>query len=217
MIAGGAMAVAPVQCPYCGSNNIKKNGTANNGKQRFLCCNEGCTNKTFVENYTYNAYDPNIRARIFFSIVNGNGMRATARALRIAKDTVTSTLRSLEPLLWYANYDYINAHKNDGIMADVVSVTEAEMEEMWSLAGDKPQQYWLWWAIGLNTGEPLAFHFGTRKHKNLDELSGLLEPFDIKVVTGNENSQTIEREQGSLRTWSSRLIRKGICFSNPSG
>jgi hypothetical protein len=42
-----------------------------------------------VENYTYNAYDPNIRSRIFFSILNGSGMRATARTLRIARDTVT--------------------------------------------------------------------------------------------------------------------------------
>jgi IS1 family transposase len=64
----------------------------------------------------------------------------------------------------------------------------------------------------------LAFHFGTGEYENLDELLGLLSPFDIKVVysdnnfayqsrithsegvTGKENSQKIERKHRSLRT-----------------
>ena len=29
------MVVAPVQCPHCGSDKVKKNGTSKNGKQRF--------------------------------------------------------------------------------------------------------------------------------------------------------------------------------------
>lgn len=225
------MVMAPIKCPHCGSDNVKRNGTSNNGKQRFLCCNESCTHKTFVENYTYNAYDPNIRSRIFFSIVNGSGTRATARTLGIAKDTVTDALRSIEALLWYVNYDYINAHKNSDIDVELVSVNETEMDEMWSFVGNKSHQYWLWWAIDHNTGEPLAFHFGTREHKNLDELLTLLKPFDInivysddnfaykshitdsEVVTGKENTQKIERKHLSLRTWCSRLVRKGIRFS----
>jgi len=225
------MVLTTVKCPHCGSDNVKKNGTAKNGKQRFLCCNENCTHKTFVESYTYNAYDPRIRSRIFYSIVNGSGTRATARTLGIAKDTVTDALRSIEALLWYVNYDYIDNHKDSSIDVEIVSVNEAEMDEMWSFVGDKSQQYWLWWAIDHNTGEPLAFHFGTREHKNLDELLVLLKQFDInivysddnfaykshitrsKVVTGKKNTQKIERKHLSLRTWCSRLVRKGIRFS----
>jgi transposase-like protein len=41
-----------IKCPYCGSGNVKKNGTSKNGKQRFLCGNENCRYKTFVANYT---------------------------------------------------------------------------------------------------------------------------------------------------------------------
>jgi IS1 family transposase/transposase-like protein len=225
------MVLTAVKCPHCGSTNVKKNGTSKNGKQRFLCCNESCTHKTFVEHYTYNAYDPNIRSRIFFSIVNGSGTRATARTLGIAKDTVTDALRSIEALLWYVNYDYLNSHQNEGITVEFVSVNEVEMDEMWSFVGDKSHQYWLWWAIDHSTGEPLAFHFGTREYENLDELLALLSPFDIKivyadnnfayqsrisnseVVTGKENTQKIERKHLSLRTWCSRLVRKGIRFS----
>ena len=224
------MVLAPVKCPHCGSDHVKKNGTSRNGKQRFLCCNEKCSHKTFVENYTHKAYDPNVRSQIFFSIVNGSGTRATARTLGIAKDTVTKALRSIEGLLWYVNYDYLNSHRNDDIKVEFVPVNEVEMDEMWSFVGDKSQQYWLWWAIDHNTGEPLAFHFGTREHKNLDELLALLSPFDItivysdnnfayksrvtgsEVITGKENTQKIERKHLSLRTWCSRLVRKGSAF-----
>jgi insertion element IS1 protein InsB len=36
---------------------------------------------------------------------------------------------------------------------------------------------------------------------------------DSEVVTGKKNTQKIERKHLSLRTWRSRLVRKGIRFS----
>jgi insertion element IS1 protein InsB len=77
----------------------------------------------------------------------------------------------------------------------------------------------------------VAFHFGTREHKNLDELLSLLRLFDINIiysdnnyayrshitgteaVMGKENTQKIERKHRSLRMWCSRLVWKGIRFS----
>jgi insertion element IS1 protein InsB len=38
-------------------------------------------------------------------------------------------------------------------------------------------------------------------------------PAGREVVTGKENTQKIERKHMSLRTWCSRLVRKGIRFS----
>ena len=129
------------------------------------------------------------------------------------------------------NIDYLNAHRGTEIEIELVPVEEVEMDEMWSFVHDKSQQYWLWWAIDHNTGEPLAFTFGTREHKYLDELLKLLAPFDIKIVyaddncayrkkirkskviNGKRNTQKIERKHLSLRTWCSRLVRKGIRFS----
>jgi insertion element IS1 protein InsB len=105
------------------------------------------------------------------------------------------------------------------------------MDEMWSFVHDKSQQEWLWWAIDHNTGEPLAYAFGTREHANLDELRTPLNMFfDIKtvytdgnaayqniteseVIVGKKNTQRIENKHLSLRTWCSRLVRKGIRFS----
>ena len=71
--------------------------------------------------------------------------------------------------------------------SDQIEIEESEMDEMWSFVHDKSQQYWLWWAIDHNTGVPLAYCLGTREHKYLDELLGLLAPFKINVVYSDDN------------------------------
>ena len=102
---------------------------------------------------------------------------------------------------------------------------------MWSFVYSKSNQYWLWWIVDHNTGEPLAYTLGTREHVNLDELRDILNiSFDVHtiytdgnpayknitestVVVGKRNTQRIENKHLSLRTWCSRLVRKGIRFS----
>jgi transposase-like protein len=121
------MVLTLVKCPHCVSDDVTKNGMSMNGKQRFLRGNKKRGHKTFIEHYTNNAYDPNIRSRIFFSIVNGSGTRATARTLGKPEDTVTSALRSIEALLWHVNYDCLN-NRRGGIEVEIVPVNEAGME-----------------------------------------------------------------------------------------
>lgn len=105
------------------------------------------------------------------------------------------------------------------------------MDEMWSFYHDKSHQIWLWWAIDHATNMPLAYTFGTREHKYLDELLSLLKPFNVgtvyadnnyayrdrisseDLVTGKRNTQQIERNHLTLRTRIKRLCRKSICFS----
>lgn len=106
-----------------------------------------------------------------------------------------------------------------------------EMDEMWSFYHDKRHQLWLWWAVDHETNTPLAYVFGTREHKYLDELLELLKPFSTgtvyadnnyaykdrisedKLITGKKNTQKIERNHLTLRTRIKRLARKTICFS----
>lgn len=105
------------------------------------------------------------------------------------------------------------------------------MVEMWSFYHNKSQQIWLWWTVEHTTNTPIAFTFGTRKHKYLDELIELLKPFKIKKVysddnfayqnkidsdileTGKKNTQKIEREHLTLRPRIKCLAREFICFS----
>ena len=105
------------------------------------------------------------------------------------------------------------------------------MDEMWSYYHDKSHQIWLWWAVDHDTNTPLAYVFGSREHKYLDELLELLEPFNLgkvytdgnfayesrideeKHIIGKTNTQKIERNHLTLRTRIKRLSRKTICFS----
>jgi insertion element IS1 protein InsB len=121
------------------------------------------------------------------------------------------------------NREYFETHKN--------IIIRLEMDEMWSFYHDKTHEIWLWWAIDHESSEAIAFWFGRREHGNLDKLLELLKPLNLgKVYTdGNyayyerfssevlvvmkKNRQKIERNHLSLRTWSARLVRKGIRFS----
>jgi IS1 family transposase/transposase-like protein len=225
------MASTQMKCPFCHNDNVIKNGKDENGKQRYKCKNKDCSHSTFVVDYDKNGYDPYIKKQILKMTVNGNGIRAIARTLDISTNTVLSELKKKEDWLNQVNINYIESHRNSHIEADLIFVEEVEMDEMWSFVHDKSQQYWLWWAIDHNTGEPLAYVLGTREHKFLDELLELLNIFDIDIVfsddnfayknhikdslviTGKRNTQKIERKHLSLRTWCSRLVRKGIRFS----
>ena len=80
------------------------------------------------------------------------------------------------------NEEYLLNHGTDKpIQIEISNVLEAEldglsieMDEMWSFCHDKSQQVWLWWAIDHETNTPLAYVFGTREHKYLDELLRLM-------------------------------------------
>ena len=67
------------------------------------------------------------------------------------------------------------------------------MDEMWSYYHDKSHQVWLWWAVDHETNVPLAYTFGTREHKYLDELLALLIPFPIGTVYADNNYAYKER------------------------
>ena len=87
------MVLISVVCPYCSSEKVRKNGRYPNGKQRYLCDNEECSHKTFILEYTYNGNNPKVREAVYEHIVNGTGTRATARLLKISRNTVTALLK----------------------------------------------------------------------------------------------------------------------------
>ena len=123
-----------------------------------------------------------------------------------------------------------NQEKDTTIEIEIRPIA-VEMDEMWSYYHDKSHQLWLWWAVDHETNIPLAYTFGTREHRYLDELLSLLAPFPIgtvyadnnyayqdkipygKLVSGKKNTQKIERDHLTLRTRIKRLCRKTICFS----
>ena len=70
-----------------------KKGKTEQGKQRYLCLNGGCSKRTFILDYTYNGLLPDVKARMVDMAVNGSGIRDTARVLRVSPNTVINELK----------------------------------------------------------------------------------------------------------------------------
>ncbi len=82
-----------VRCPFCNSDKVSKNGHNKTGKQVYNCNNPDCTHHNFVEEYTYKAYEPEVRCKVLKMAVDCTGTRATGHILGISKDTVTAILK----------------------------------------------------------------------------------------------------------------------------
>lgn len=237
------MVYKAVKCPYCGSYDVVCNGKSPTGKQRYMCRNSMCHHKSFQLEYDKNAWIPGVKEKAIEMVMNGGGTRDTGRVLKISKDTVTAILKKTGKVVKQVN-DCFFANRNPDTPVDIdvhnalfnpdeglPEGIEVEMDEMWSYVHDKTQQVWLWWVVEHDSNTPIAFVFGTREYKYLDELLELLKPFNIgkvytdnnyayssripeeKLVIGKKNTQKIERNHLTLRTRIKRLARKTICFS----
>ena len=58
------MVLEPVHCPKCDNIDVVKNGKSSEGKQRYLCRNQECCCRTFIQQYTYRGYLPEVKQQI---------------------------------------------------------------------------------------------------------------------------------------------------------
>jgi transposase-like protein len=87
------MVLIPVICPVCDHDKVSKRGKTENGKQRYICQNSACSVNTFILDYDYNGYLPEVKKKIIDMAVNGSGIRDTARVLDISPTTVIKELK----------------------------------------------------------------------------------------------------------------------------
>ncbi len=87
------MVLEAVLCPDCGSDDVVKHGPSAAGKQRYKCRNADCCRCTFIQRYSYRAYEPEVQAQIAEMALNGSGIRDTARVLKISPTTVIEHLK----------------------------------------------------------------------------------------------------------------------------
>lgn len=92
------MILEPLHCPTCNGIEIIKHGKSAVGKQRYCCQNPKCEKKTFIRDYSYEAYLPQAKQKISDMAVNGSGIRDTARVLGISLNTVIDTLKKVPKL-----------------------------------------------------------------------------------------------------------------------
>lgn len=82
------MALMPVQCPYCQSQQVIKGGQTDTGKQRYRCHNPDCVHQSFLLEPAYKGRLPEIKQHIIDMSLHGRGIRDTARVLTISPTTV---------------------------------------------------------------------------------------------------------------------------------
>ena len=87
------MVLIPVCCPHCDSDQVVKGGTTAAGKQRYLCRNDDCPHRTFLQDYSYRACLPEVKQQMIDRALNGSGIRDTGRVLGVGKDTVVRALK----------------------------------------------------------------------------------------------------------------------------
>lgn len=55
------MVLEPICCPSCNSTNVVKNGKSDEGKQRYRCRNTECSRRSFIREYSYRGYLPDVK------------------------------------------------------------------------------------------------------------------------------------------------------------
>jgi len=90
-----------VRCPFCESSDIRKNGTSKvkgKRKQRYLCCNPECSQKTFSMKYSYNACNPGVKGCLAIIAENPelfekSSIRRISRSFGVSTGTIIATLK----------------------------------------------------------------------------------------------------------------------------
>ena len=87
------MIIQVLHCPNCQGTDIVRHGKTRQGKQRYRCREDSCKGRTFILDYTYAGYSPEVKQQIVDMAMNASGIRDTARVLHISPTTVINELK----------------------------------------------------------------------------------------------------------------------------
>lgn len=83
------MVTQTVTCSHCGSEHLKKNGRAPNGKQRYHC--KAC-NRASLDNPDY-GYSEERKAEVIRAYQERSSMRGVARTFGVSRTTLSTWLK----------------------------------------------------------------------------------------------------------------------------
>lgn len=202
-----------ILCPKCSSDNCIKSGFTLQKKQRFHC--KQC-NVKFLSAYTYHACLSQINNQIVVLLREGLGMRSICRILKIALNTLISRIKKI----------------SNSIKRPIVSEGNSyEVDEIRTYIKKKTSLIWIVYAIERTSKRVVSYAVGNRTNATLSIVIDTVmsrKPFKIftdklkhykylipesihRVIPRATN--TIERNNLTMRTHIKRLNRKTICFS----
>ncbi len=211
-----------MKCPNCDSNNIKKNGSIHNKKQKFQCKDCG---RQFIENPTKKYVTQEQWELVDKLLLEKIPIAGISRVTGIS-----------EPWLQrYINKKYEEIEKAIDIKKKRGPLT-IQCDEMWSFVQNKKNKKWLWFALDVDSREIVGAYIGSRDRSGAQGLWDSLPPvyrqcavtftdfwrayddifpFNRHRSVGKDSGKTsyIERFNLTVRQRVSRLVRKTLSFS----
>jgi len=149
-------------CPQCLAANVVKNGKKSTGEQNYLC--KKCK-KQFQREYVYWGCYKHVKLMVISLLVNGCGVRAIARVLKISTGCVLRTLVKAGELV------NIRPRKNH--------YHKVQVDELYSFVGSKSKKVWIIYAYDVESKEILAMTAGKRSSKQVRDLMKRLVGIEV--------------------------------------
>ena len=208
-------------CTKCDSVDIIKNGTDENGKQKFHCatCGVWATLEPSVP------YTDERKKEILRAYQERPSMRGIERIFKVARQTLARWLKEKSASLPDLS-DTLHEAQDDDIL---------ELDELWSFVLKKSNKRWIWIALCRRTRQIVAYFIGDRSEKSCRELWKRIpecykkchsysdfwdtyqKVFSSKThqSVGKESGETnhVERWNCTLRQRIARFVRKSLSFS----
>ncbi|MDD1422787.1 IS1 family transposase, partial [Dolichospermum sp. ST_sed1] len=216
-----------MKCPRCQSENIIRNGSIHNGKQKYEC--KECK-RQFVENPENKIISSETKALIDRLLYEKIPLAGICRVTGVSETWLQN----------YVNKKYESVPKQVNVSNKKKGRITIQCDEMWSFVGDKSNKQWVWLAIDADTKEIAGCYVGNRDRSGAEGLRESLPPvyrqcavsytdfwssyeeiFPLKrhrpVPKQSGKTSYIERFNNTMRQRISRLVRKTLSFSKKIG
>ncbi len=212
-----------MSCPTCNSDNVIKNGSVHNGKQKLLC--KDCK-RQFVENPVNKIISQETKGLIDNLLLEKIPLAGIARALNISERWLQN----------YVNKKYEEVPREVKVTEKKKGRLTIQCDEMWSFVQNKGDKQWIWLAKDIDTREIVGVYIGSRDKEGAkglwESLPGVYRqcavaytdfwasyeeifPSTRHRAVGKESGKTnsIESFNCTMRQRISRLVRKTLSFS----
>ncbi len=212
-----------MSCPTCNSDNVIKNGSVHNGKQKLLC--KDCK-RQFVENPVNKIISQETKGLIDNLLLEKIPLAGIARDLNISERWLQN----------YVNKKYEEVPREVKVTEKKKGRLTIQCDEMWSFVQNKGDKQWIWLAKDIDTREIAGVYIGSRDKEGAkglwESLPGVYRqcavaytdfwasyeeifPSTRHRAVGKESGKTnsIESFNCTMRQRISRLVRKTLSFS----
>ena len=208
-----------INCPYCQSSKVVKNGKKKNGVQNLLC--RSCK-KQLQPNYRHRGANPAISGLILRMLQRNSGTRDIENVLQVSRGCVPRTL--------------CRRGEEADVKPSRSHYPSVQIDEVWSYVGRRKKgKYWLLYAYSPEFDEVIGYVCGSRSAKTVRALMKKPEDSGIdeyctykwrsfsevlpagKHKAGKDYTKNIEGADTYIRARNRRSVRRTTCFPEKKG